>query len=122
MCLWVVRPLSFKVVITGKSVIAFNQRSDGEVAPQGKANTDSLAFEKNLVEEHIFVRTANRHRCAGIRVPRQTGDSGSRNSATKAGRNLWEMPCPDVTSGPQLMTLSDCLTKTQVSAKRKRNV
>ena len=54
MCLWVVRPLSFEVVITGKSVIAFNIRSDGESAPQGKGNTDSSAFKKNLVEKYIL--------------------------------------------------------------------
>ncbi len=48
------RPLSFKVVIIGKSVIAFNSRNEWESASQDKGNTDSSAFEKSLVEEHFF--------------------------------------------------------------------
>ena len=39
----------------------------------------------------------------------------------KAGRKLCKMPCPDY-SGPQLMISSDCLTKTQGSAKQQCNV
>ena len=38
-----------------------------------------------------------------------------------AGRNLWEMPFPPQ-GGTQRKTLTDCLTKTQVSEKPKGNV
>ncbi len=94
MCVLGERPLSSKVVMIGKSVVMFNLRSYGESKAQAAGNAHSFASEKSLVEEHIFVRTANRHWCAGIRVPRQAVDPGSRNSATKAGRNFLEMPCP----------------------------
>ena len=86
------RPSSTKVVKTGKSVFTFNFRCYGESKAQAAGNAYSFASEKSLVEEHVFVRTANRHWCAGIRVPRQASESSSRNSATKAGRNFLEMP------------------------------
>jgi len=42
---------------------------------------------------------------------------------TKARRNLWEMPCLRCKSGGRSESvLSDCLSKTQVSAKPKGNV
>ena len=87
-------PLSIKVVRTGKSVFMFNERYDGESKEQSAGNAHSFASKKSLVREHMFVRTANRHWCAGIRVPRQAIDRGSRNSATKAGRNFLEMSYP----------------------------
>lgn len=92
MCVLVVKPLSAEVVRTGKSVFMFNLRYDGESKPKGAGNVHSFASGKSLVGEHIFIRTANRHWCAGIRVPRQASESSSRNSATKAGRNFLEMP------------------------------
>lgn len=88
-------PLSIKVVGIGKSVLMFNFRYDGESKEQSAGNIHSFASKKSLVEEHIVVRTANRHWCAGVRVPRQASESSSRNSATKAGRNFLEMPYPD---------------------------
>lgn len=91
----VVEPPSRKVVETGKSVFMFNLSGDGESKEQSAGNAYSFASKKSLVGKHIFIRTANRHRCAGVRVPRQASESGSRNSATKAGRNLLEMPYPD---------------------------
>ena len=93
MCVLVEKPRSSKVVRIGKSVFMFNLRSDRKSKAQAAGNAHSFASKKSLVGEHIFVRTANRHWCAGIRVPRQAGDHGSRNSATKAGRNILEMPC-----------------------------
>ena len=95
MCIPAVMPLSSKVVRTGKSVFMFNQRNDGESKAQAAGNVHSFATEKILVGEHVFTRTANRHWCAGVRVPRQASESSSRNSATKAGRNFLEMPYPD---------------------------
>ena len=91
-----VRPLSIEVVETGKSVFMFNIRCDGESKEQSAGNAHSFASEKSLVGRHIFIRTANRHWCAGIRVPRQASESSSRNSATKAGCNFLEIPCPDL--------------------------
>jgi hypothetical protein len=90
-----VMPLSTEVVKIGKSVFMFNLRYDGESKEQSAGNVHSFASKKSLVEEHIIVRTANRHWCAGVRVPRQASESSSRNSATKAGRNFLEMPYPD---------------------------
>ncbi len=90
-----VMPLSSKVVKTGKSVFMFNLRSYGKSKEQSAGNVHSFATEKILVGEHVFIRTANRHWCAGVRVPRQASESSSRNSATKAGRNFLEMPYPD---------------------------
>ena len=45
-------PLSFEIVITGKSVITFN-REVGELKPQGAGKRGSSAFRKNLIEKHI---------------------------------------------------------------------
>ena len=44
---------SFEIVITGKSVIAFNKEV-GKSEPQGKGKRDSSAFEKISVEMHMF--------------------------------------------------------------------
>ena len=66
----VVIPLSAKVVKIGKSVFMFNLRYDGESKSQDAGNVYSFASKKSLVGGHIFIRTANRHWCAGIRVPR----------------------------------------------------
>ena len=41
---------------------------------------------------------------------------------TKAGRNLWEMPCHESYRGHSKRILSDCLSKTQVPAKPKGKV
>ena len=46
-------PLNFEIVITGKSVIAFNKEV-GKFASQDKSNRDSSAFEKISVEKYMF--------------------------------------------------------------------
>ncbi len=68
------RPLSSERAITGKSVISFNLGA-GKLKPKGAGNRDSFAFEKNLIEDHIFS------------VP-QT-DTGALVEYTKASGRQW---------------------------------
>ncbi len=61
-------------MITGKSVIAFNKEAMGSPS-ESKGNTDSFAFKKNFVEEHV------------LSVP-QT-DTGALVENTKASGRQW---------------------------------
>jgi hypothetical protein len=121
------RGLNHKIVVTGKSVIAINRVMMESLRGNLQTILLTSVSKKNLIEPRFNRGTLD------ISVP-QT-DTGGLVENTKAigrkwfkelgkiaGRNLWEMPCLDTTSGPQQKTLTGCLTKTQVSAKPKGNV
>ena len=120
--------LNHEIVIPGKSGIAFTSSDDGEYKATAANNSADFSSQE---KSHWGADSAPD---SNDSVP-QT-DTGGLVEYTKAigrkrfkelgktaGRNLWEMPC-QVPSGtwPQLKTLTDCLTKTQVSAKPKGNV
>jgi len=73
-------------------------RHQEESKSQDAGNTDSSAFEKNLVEEHMVIRTANRHWCAGrvYQGKRATAVQGTRQQklGVTYGRCLaWRQLC-----------------------------
>jgi len=77
--------LSSEIVITGKSVVVFNQAvMVSHPAREGNSSTFSFQEKSHCSrfyrEKHIFYRTANRHRWVGRadQGERETRDPGTR--------------------------------------------
>ena len=87
---------SHEIVMIGKSVRAFNWVTNERSKEQSSRSISYFSvYRKRFVGSAFLCRTALPTQVGWSSRLRRSGEECSRNSATKAGRNLWEMPCPD---------------------------